>query len=875
MGRATDYCADHYALGALLYWLLTGVPPFVEAEPLALLHSLLLREPIAPHVLNPQVPESLSVVVQKLLQKDPDRRYQSVHGLDADLAHCLDELATGTATPFVAGRADARMQPGPPSRLFGREAELARLEAAIDSVGGGTRIVLVRGLAGAGKSALVQGLLPRIGARGGLFVQGRFDEYNRLVPFAGLTGALSELAHHWLAEPPAALAEIRAALLEALGEQSDELLELIPAFAAVLGRGLPLRRDRSNPRQRLQLALAALFAVVHRRGQPLVVFIDNLQWADADSLALVEMLAAEQSHAPLPLVGSLRVEEGATASDAMSARLRNGGVDVIDVTVEPLDEGATERLVADVLLGAAAAAEARPPVQPMALNAAASAAATVIATAPLAPLAQTLHRRTDGNPFFVLQYLRRLFDEDQLWRDAFGWRWDEQALQALPGSDSLVASLLQELRSLPSLSRHVAGGCACLGGAISPGVLASMLALPQAQVDEALLPLLRRDMLLATRTQGEPEASAATAPGAALRPSGVRLRFCHDRMQQAAYELLTPAERVDWHLRIARHLRRQKNDAADRFEIARHYLAALESVPAAERDDVAALLAEAARGALAGGTFTTALALTGGARRLLQREPGATGIRADSATACAVNAALRCEVAVAEHRALCAVGRHDDADRAFANLRAEFGASFPLAVADASVHQSPALASRMRLAEAGLLALEQAARLGLDVPADGEWPAAIDREIAALRSELAKPGGAARFEQLPPMQDPALQRVVTVLAAGLGTFGRWRFEVACWASLRILNISTLHGRTQQLPVALTYMCMVLPPLQDDFATGWALAQAGLRLCDEHPTLPAMARARQLAGDTAMPWFVALEDCLAFARRPLRRHCSPA
>jgi signal transduction histidine kinase/CheY-like chemotaxis protein len=847
MGRAVDYRADLYSLGAVLYWALTGRPPLVEAEPLAMLHALLTREPAAPQTFNAGVPASLSMVVMKLLAKNPQQRYQSAHGLQIDLQHCLAVLeGRADDSRFAVAAFDHRIKPAQPSRLFGRERELGLLTQVLDATDDRCRVVLVHGYSGAGKTALVRGLYPMLNRRNGIFAGGRYDEYQRLTPFSGLAAALSDLAEYWLSEPPEVLDPLRLRLLAALGSNARALVRLAPAFAQMLWPARPMLDDAdAEPTQmlpRMQQALAAVFQMIRLRNTPLVLFIDNLQWADAGSLELFESAALHESTAPVLLVGAYRSNEvhAAHALDAVLAHIRSSGTQVLDVVADNLDGEAVNDLVSDVLIGERVAATADPQRHQTAL----------------APLSQALHRRTEGNPFFVLQYLRRLFDAGDLWPHDGQWHWNEEAVQALPGSENLVAGLLHELEHLPPEVRSLAGGCACLGGAIDVDILAAVLGEAPERVDAWLLPLLQRDMLLSTRPADVVDADGVTI---AARGGQRRLRFCHDRMQQAAYALLGEAERAHWHLGIARVLRLWKAQprslANHRYAVANHFVSALGAVVEPdEQATVFALLMDAAADAIASAAFDTAL-------RFVQ---GADALRARSATA---EAATAFAVELMRHRALCGLARHDAVDASFAELT-RLAAGDSLQIGEAVEHQVAALTSRMLWREACELVLQHVERLGVDVPAPAQWQAALDAETEALYASIRETG-IGLFDRLPELADPRLCMAARLIAVAMAPSSYWNVTLSSWCIVRGVRIGQQHGRYAHLPSALSTACRVLDPLHGDRATGYALAQAGLRMRRHYPDPWRSARCQLTTALNTTYCFEPLENMLLQARQGLR------
>ena len=812
MGRGVDYRADLYALGASLYWMLAGRAPFAELSPLARLHALLTRMPEPIPALDP----ALSAVLMKLLATNPEQRYQSAHGLRADLLHCLGRLPSGRAgEDFVPGRADHRIQPVQPSHLFGREPELARLRAALQADDGQARCVMLRGYAGAGKTALVRALYPAITSNRGMFAAGKYEQYQRLTPYRGLAEALGELAGYALALAPERLTRLRSRLLDALGPNAPLLARLAPRFVPLLwgtGHGPPPdEQDTAGVLQRMKQTLGAVFAVLRERGNSLVLSIDDLQWADAHSLELLETIALDHSWGSVLFIGAYRDNEVDAAHPlrSMLANLRQAGTDVVDLEVGGLDDAAVQALVGDVLDA--------PPQN-------------------IDTLARAIGGKTLGNAFFVLQYLRRLFDAGQLQRTPAGWHWDDAALQALPSSDNLVAGLLQEFQRLPHEVQRLAGVCACLGGELDVELLARVMAVPSARIDAWMLPLIQHDMLL--DAEGGP-ARAAEAP--AQRPQ--RLRFCHDRMQQAARDLLSEAERRHCHLAIARALAGRPEAS---FAAAEHYLAALPEVTeAAEREQVAGLLLNAAREALASGAADRALLFV------------------DGADACAPPHDVRLQLDVVRHAICYSLSRYEEGDAVFARLFPR--ASIPAAsIAQAMALQVESLNVRELFRPAGQLALDCVSALSIEPPAEGHWDRVIDEEIAALYAALAQRGDAL-FGALPPLADPRWQAAGRLLISTPARFS-WRPEVRDWAILRGLRLGYEQGEFPALAWTLVNSIAPLVERRDDFATTLRLAQAGLRLAERSARPDMAARALARIGALICPWSAPLEQSIDYGRR---------
>ncbi len=794
--RTVDYRADHYALGAVLYWMLTGQPPFDHDEALAHLHALLTQAPAPPSTLNPTVSRALDSVVLKLLAKDPDLRYQWPPALQADLRHCLSEALGETPESDLAiGRLDHRVRPSRPARLFDRDEALRAMADTLNvPPGSHSRAVLVRGYAGAGKSALVQAMWPEINARRGILAQGKFERFRRATPFSAVTSALSDLADHWLSEPPENVAALRATLRERLGSNLSFLAYVVTAMrpllldadAAVAESGASPDQD-ANLLTRLQHALAAVLETARDWGRPLVLFIDDRQSADADALQLLQWLAREQSRDGVLLIGAYRDNEVGPLHplSAVLAELRRNGSAPVEIVLGGLSAAGVQAMVADSLHGLGE---------------------------DIAPLAAVLHRKTDGNAFFVLEYIRQLFDAGHLVRDGAGWQWSARELEALPNSENLVDGLVQSLRTLPHDAQMLAGTCACIGHTFEVELLAEVLAIDPLQVDALLLPLVQRDLLLQV-----PLALSMRSNGSAAT-TAVQLKFAHDRMQQAAHDLLGRDDRIRQHLVIARAL--QAKNGASQFVVAEHLLEALPlltETPQCRSDAMQRMLA-AAESACACGAFENALRFA----------EGGASLAADPADSVDPGLSeLRAELDLVRHRALWCLMRLDEADVAFEAMKPRLGT--PERLCDATWRQMESLHVRRRDTEAVGLGLEVLALLGMEgLPAAGGWEAAAQKAGTELLALLDGPGTTI-FANLPPLKDARLELVSLILVALIQP-ARNRPQHD-WVKIRCVQIGLAHGRSEHLASALVACFSWDPDGAEN--VGHALARAGMAMLERH------------------------------------------
>ncbi|MGL4376111.1 MAG: ATP-binding protein, partial [Microcoleaceae cyanobacterium] len=310
MNRGIDYRADFYSLGVTLYELLTGQLPFLSDDPLEMVHCHIAKTPIAPHHLNQKILPMVSDIVLKLMAKNAENRYQSALGLKHDLQQCLTQWQeNGTIIHFELGQQDRSDRFLIPEKLYGRDAEVKTLLEVFDRVAGGTsEMMLVGGFSGIGKTAVVNEIHKPITRQQGYFIKGKFDQFNRNIPFSAFVQALRDLMGQLLSESDAVLAQWRDKILAALGENGEILIEVIPELEQVIGKHPPpLELSGIAAQNRFNLLLQKFLEIFTTPEHPLVMFLDDLQWADSASLQLIKILMEEKSY--LLLLGAYRDNE--------------------------------------------------------------------------------------------------------------------------------------------------------------------------------------------------------------------------------------------------------------------------------------------------------------------------------------------------------------------------------------------------------------------------------------------------------------------------------------------------------------------------------------------------------------------------------------
>ncbi|MBL0042298.1 MAG: serine/threonine-protein kinase PknK [Xanthomonadales bacterium] len=545
-----DYRSDFYSLGVSLYELFAGRKPFQSGDPITLLHAQIATVPTPLHELDAAIPQPVSALVQKLLAKHPDDRYQSSFGLLQDLEACAERWRLYRRIELSElGTADVPERFCVAQKLYGREAESSAILAAFDRVSvGAVELLLISGYSGIGKTALVSELHRPVVARRGYFVRGKCDQYSRNQPFAALIQAFQLLIRQIAVEGSERRQYWKTRLNEALQDNAAAVVEIIPELALLIGSPPSLAvLPAAESERRFHIAFAGFVKALAAHGHPLLVFLDDLQWADSQTLRLLEHLVRDDGECSALIVGAYRDNEVA-AGDPLSltiASIRSAQGRLEHLQLAPLGAREVQQLVADTLHCAPAEA---------------------------APLAALCLEKTQGNPFFLGQFLRNLNGKGDIRyvRKEGAWRWDLALIRQRSMTDNVVDLMLQKLAALEPATRALLALAAHLGDSFDHAQLMSVGERDAVATAEVLWPALQENLLVPLNEGYKFEHSPEL-----LRTA--RYRFLHDRVQQAAHELTPASERPALRLHCGRLLLAACNEA----ELEERLFIILESLNAA------------------------------------------------------------------------------------------------------------------------------------------------------------------------------------------------------------------------------------------------------------------------------------------------------
>ncbi|MBU7586941.1 MAG: AAA family ATPase [Nostoc sp. TH1S01] len=558
MNRTVDYRSDFYSLGVTFYEMLTKQLPFHGSDPLEVIHCHIAKQPTPIQQLNSEVPDVVAAIIIKLIAKNAEDRYQTAAGLLADLELCLEQLQTqGKIENFIPGERDRTAHLLIPQKLYGREQEVQMLLSAFERVATSTsprELVLVSGYSGVGKSSLVNEVHKPIVHRRGYFIRGKFDQFQRNIPYSSLIQAFQSLIQQLLTETNARLELWKHKLLSALNANGQVIIDVIPDVERIIGKQPSIPQlGLKEAKNRFHQVFQAFIQVFTQSEHPLVIFLDDLQWADSASLDFIQVLMTNSDTQYLLLIGAYRDNEVTSTHPLLKTLedISQAKTIINNIVLSPLAVNHVQQIVADTLNDGENTVS----------------------------LAELLFNKTQGNPFFLTQLLKTLHQDYLLQFDfAQGcWRWDLSQIQATGIADKNVVELVAgNIAKLPETTQNTLKLAACIGARFNLNILATVSEQRSLLIATALEPALQAGLILPLSHEYNIPLLFADEELEIMGfdDSQITYRFLHDRVQQAAYFLIPESQKQATHFQMGQLLLQSKTEAeieANIFDIVNQF----------------------------------------------------------------------------------------------------------------------------------------------------------------------------------------------------------------------------------------------------------------------------------------------------------------
>jgi len=790
---AIDQRSDLYSLGIVFYELLTGMLPFQAANPAEWIYAHLAQQPQPPIEVNAAIPRVISDIVMKLLAKAVENRYQSGYGLLCDLQECQTQLLqTGRLEFFPVGRFDLSPSLRPYQKLYGRTEEQNILKTAFAAVcEGRAETILLSGDPGVGKTVLVNESLKPLVLGKGYYLTGKFDQLEKNIPYAPFAVAFGNLIKQLMTESRQKLDWWKTRIRHAVGRNGAVITESIPELEWLIGKQPTV--DDLSPKEaesRFLMVFIEFVKVFTRKGHPLVLFLDDLQWADHASINLLKYLTQDANLSSFLFVGAFRGNEVNTDHPLteMLEAARQGQANYRYLTLLPLKLAETVTMVAELLN---------------------------TDTESAAALAEDLYRKSGGNPFFLKQLLRLMYDEGLLYFDAQagGWHWKLADIRQLQPGKDMLELILKKLQRLPAAAQEIIKLAACIGNRFELETLAAVSGKSSAETASCLLPLVQEGLVIPVK-----KLSRLTACPGTEQPV---FEFIHDGVQQAAYAPITVAEKKQKHLIIGRLL--LQNAAGGNLEeqilfIMDHFNRSLELIhDPQERMELAGYNLLAGRKAKAAAAYKAALKYFASGKVLLP----------DNAWEHAGDLCCNLYLELAQMEFL--AGNIKTAEALFETVIDKAGNELERAgVYGLKVALYAGMGKYTEAVQTGIRAL---AKLGIRLPLH---PTKFDYARELLLYKWYMRGKKIEdLLHLPAMQDPRQRKIAELLARLAAVTMNSYPDLYSFIIIKTGNHAVRYGNTPVAPVGFLGYSITTGSILGDYAAGEKYGMVSIQLAEEY------------------------------------------
>jgi len=797
MNRVLDYRTDFYSLGVTFYEMLAHQLPFETTDPMELVHCHIAKQPIPLDEINPDIPKPVSKIVMKLLAKTAEERYQSALGIKTDLEKCLKQLETSnTIADFSLGEQDVSNKFQISQKLYGREEQIAALLRAFDRISQGTHeMLLISGYSGIGKSSLVYEIHKPIVEQRGYFISGKFDQFKRDLPYSSLIQCFQDLIRQLLTESAKKILNWQEKLLNVFGHNGQIIIDVIPEVEFIVGKQPPVPQLGPVESQNRFNAIFKEFIYVFTKPEhPLVLFLDDLQWADSASLNLIQLIMTDTNSQYLLLLGAYRDNEVNSVHPLMLTleEIQKTGMKIENINLSNLEIEQVNQLIADSLSCEVERAQ---------------------------PLGELIFQKTQGNPFFITELLKSLYQENLLSFDFSQgcWDWDIDKLQKIQITNNVVELMINKIIKFDQNTQNVLKLAACIGNRFDLDVVA--------MINERSLAITARDLWAAVQEGiilSLSETYKLSQFWEHLDGETITYSFLHDRVQQAAYTLIPIDELPAVHLKIGQLLLKDlpESEVHEKiFDIVNHFNLGVELITEPEHkkqlSHLNLIAGKRAKSSTAYQTAATHLKL---------------GMDCLSLNSWESDYQLTLDLYRERSECEYLIGNVDLAEELFKITIDRAKSKFDKT--DVYYLQITLNITVGKFSEAIAAGLAGLRLVGLDLfNSEDELPSAIATNLAEVQQALSQQK-IADLINLPEMTDPEMKISMNLLIQVWGgCYGLSNQNLLVWSILKMVNLSLKYGNTSAS--AFGYSCYgLLLAVQEDYQTAYQFGDLSLKISEK-------------------------------------------
>jgi len=799
INRSIDYRTDLYSLGVTFYEILTGKLPFITTDAMELVHCHIAKNPIPIQEVNPEIPWIISNIVMKLLAKNAENRYQSAFGVKVDLEKVLNlpSFEDLEDLPFKLAQHDFSGKLEIPQKLYGRSNEINTLLTAFKRVAAGTtEMMLVAGYSGVGKTALVYEVHKPMTEKRGYFADGKFDQFQKNIPYFAITQAFNKFCHHLLTENTKLLANWRTKILDAVGNNGQIIIDIIPNLELVIGKQPPVAKVGSTEaKNRFQMCFLNFVKALAGKEHPFILFIDDLQWVDSASLALLKSIMLDDEIHYLLIIGAYRDNEVDGSHPFIMAinELQKANASINTIKLTNLQLSDVNELLQDTLQNKASKT-----------------------------LADLVYQKTQGNAFFTHQFLHTLYEEELLSFEQQQWHWDITQIAAKNITDNVVELMANKINKLPPETSEILQLAACIGSTFDLKTLAIISELKQQESLERLQPAIIEGLLQ-------------------LLDEKSQFKFLHGRVQQAAYTLIDNEQKKAVHLKIGQLLLANtatEESAEKLFEMVDHLNMGRELISDhQEQISLSKLNLDAGKKARNATAYSAARQYLLIGKNCLTPKSWLENY----------------DLTLALHKMLAEVeylNGHFDHSETLINLTLEQAKSaFEKAeIYNVLIVQYTMLAKYAKAIQIGRKAL---ALLGITLP-EKDLQVAFEKELLAAKINLGNRKIAALIDE-PELATPEYKIAIELLANLIPPARIMEIPLFCVITTQIVNISLKYGNVPKSISGYSCYGLLQAAVVNDYQTAYAYGQLAVNLSNKFNDLSQKSQASFLLANYVNHW----------------------